>query len=101
MAGESKKTTDHDEIRKWIEDRGGHPAQVKGTGDKDDPGMLRVDFPGYSGKESLEPISWEDFFKKFDEKNLAFLYQDEMRDGQPSRFSKFVSRGNGNGDKGK
>ncbi len=75
-AGESKTTTDHDEIRRWVEERGGQPATVKGTGGDDDAGLLRIDFPGGSG-DRLEEISWEDFFEKFDEKKLAFLYQDE------------------------
>ena len=30
---ESRMLTDHDEIRKWVEARGGRPARVKGTGD--------------------------------------------------------------------
>jgi hypothetical protein len=29
---ESRTLTDHDEIRKWVEARGGRPARVKGTG---------------------------------------------------------------------
>jgi hypothetical protein len=32
MSAESKTTTDHDEIKKWVESRGGKPATVKGTG---------------------------------------------------------------------
>ena len=92
MAGESKTTTDHNEIRKWVEARGGHPATVKRTGDDADPGVLRIDFPGYSGGDSLEPISWDAFFEKFDEKHLAFLYQDKTRDGEESRFFKLVSQ---------
>ncbi len=92
MAGSSKTTTDHNVIRKWVEDRGGHPATVKGTGDANEPGLLRIDFPGYSGEGRLEPISWDEFFKKFDEKNLAFLYQDQTRDGEESRFFKLVTR---------
>jgi hypothetical protein len=92
MAGESKTTTDHEEIRRWVEERGGWPAAVKDTGGKDDPGLLRIDFPGYSGNQSLEKISWEDFFEKFEEKNLAFLYQDEKRDGEESRFFKLINR---------
>ncbi len=94
MAGQSKTTTDHNEIRKWVEDRGGHPATVAGTGDNSDPGLLRIDFPGYSGKGRLEEISWDDFFKKFDEKNLAFLYQDQKKDGEESRFWKLVNQDN-------
>ncbi|HEX7045180.1 MAG TPA: hypothetical protein VF203_11270 [Burkholderiales bacterium] len=93
MAGASKITTDHEVIRKWVEARDGVPARVKATGSKDDPGLLRIDFPGYRGKESLEHISWEDFFAKFEEKDLAFLYQETMKSGEPSRFFKLISRG--------
>lgn len=92
MAGETKSTTDHEEIRKWVEERGGQPASVKGTGGKDEPGILRIDFPGYGEDDDLEPISWDEFFEKFDEKNLKFLYQDKMSSGETSRFFKFVSR---------
>ena len=84
----AKVTTDHDTIRKWVEAKGGCPAQVKKTRGKNNTGILRIDFPGYSGKESLEPISWEEFFKKFDDEKLAFLYQDEP----DSRFNKLVKR---------
>jgi hypothetical protein len=86
---EAKTTTDHKKIQKWVDDRGGKPSRVKGTGDKnDDGGLLRIDYPGYSGEGTLEEISWEEFFETFDENELAFLYQDE----KDSRFSKFVSR---------
>lgn len=88
----SKSTTNHDEIRKWAEARGGKPATVKRTESNGEAGVLRIDFPGYSGNDSLEEISWEEFFKKFDEKQLAFLYQDETSSGEQSRFFKLVSR---------
>ncbi len=92
MAGESKTTTDHDTIRKWVEERGARPAAVKGTGGGDDPGILRVDFPGAGDEDSLEEISWEEFFDKFEENDLAFLYQEETSGGKESRFFKFVRR---------
>ena len=92
MAGESKTTTDHKTIKKWVETRRGKPAAVKSTESPGDVGMLRIDFPGYRGEGSLEEISWDDFFAKFDEKNLAFVYQDETSKGEESRFFKFVSR---------
>lgn len=88
----SKITTNHEEIRKWAEARGGKPATVKGTESNNEAGILRIDFPGYSGASSLEEISWDEFFKKFDEKQLAFLHQDETSSGEQSRFFKFVSR---------
>ena len=92
MAGESKVTTDHDQIRKWVEERGGWPASVKGTGKGGKPGVLRIDFPGYSGTDTLERISWEEFFDAFEKNNLAFLYQDEVSSGKQSRFSKLIDR---------
>lgn len=88
----SNVTTDHDFIKQWVEERGGRPATVKATGDKKEPGILRIDFPGYSGEQELEEISWLEFFDKFEEANLAFLYQEETSGGEQSRFSKFISR---------
>jgi hypothetical protein len=85
----AKTTTDHETIRKWVEKRGGRPARVKGTGDDtNDGGLLRIDFPGYSGEDTLEPIDWNEWFRTFNENKLAFLYEDEPN----SRFSKLVSR---------
>jgi len=43
-------------------------------------------------RKALEEISWEEFFEKFDESHLQFLYQDKTKDGKISRFHKFVSR---------
>jgi hypothetical protein len=83
-------TTDHDTIRKWAEERGGHPASVKGTGSEDDPGLLRIDFPGYGGGGKLEEISWDEFFQGFEENQLAFLYEEDRN----SRFSKLIRREN-------
>jgi len=65
---------------------------VKRTRGAGGPGILRIDFPGYSGARSLEPISWDEFFERFEESKLAFLYQDETGSGRPSRFNKLVGR---------
>lgn len=90
--GSASVTTDHEEIRRWVEDRGGSPACVKGTGGKGDVGMLRIDFPGYSGEDSLQAIDWDAWFEAFDANDLAFLHQDETASGEPSRFNKLVAR---------
>jgi hypothetical protein len=84
--------TSHDEIRRWAEARGGKPACVKGTGRGNDTGMIRLDFPGYTGEDSLQPISWDEWFETFDENNLALLVQDKTTDGEQSHFNKLVSR---------
>lgn len=86
-------TTNHDEIQKWVEARGGHPATVKRTvRSKQDAGVLRIDFPGYSGKQSLKPVSWDEWFKVFDDRRLGFLRQDKTSGGKLSRFNKIVCR---------
>lgn len=91
---ESMITTNHDEIRKWVDERGGHPAKVKGTerAGESGGGLLRIDYPGYSGEERLEEITWEQFFDQFEKNNLAFLYQDTLESGETSRFSKLIDR---------
>ncbi|HVL38631.1 MAG TPA: hypothetical protein VM328_04485 [Fimbriimonadaceae bacterium] len=89
----AKSTTNHEEIRKWAEERGGKPACVKRTGAKaDDPGIIRINFPGYSGAGSLQEISWEEWFQKFDQNDLCLLYQDTTRTGDKSNFNKIVAR---------
>jgi hypothetical protein len=84
--------TDHRRIREWAEARGAKPACVKGTRGSRDTCLIRLDFPGYSGADTLEPISWEEWFKNFDENNLALLVQEETVGGEPSNFNKLVSR---------
>jgi hypothetical protein len=85
----SLKTTDHEIIKKWIEDRNGKPTVVDGTQDKGDgAGLLRIDFEGFSGEDTLVEISWEEFFRTFELKSLAFLYDDDP----DSRFFKFIKR---------
>jgi hypothetical protein len=88
----SHTTTDHDEIRAWVERHRGKPACVKGTGDPDDLGILRIDFPGGTGTDKLQHVEWDEWFGKFDENKLAFLYQDHKKDGSDSTFFKLVSR---------
>lgn len=92
MAGESATTTDHETIRRWAEERGGRPAAVRATGEDDDPGILRIDFPGQGEEDALEELSWDDFFEKFEDSELAFLYQEQTADGEVSRFFKLVRR---------
>ena len=91
MTASGTTTTDHGKIRQWVEERGGRPASVKGTG-KGEPGVLRIDFPGYGDDSKLEELSWDEFFDKFEESELAFLHQDKTAGGETSRFFKFVSR---------
>jgi hypothetical protein len=93
VASKTNTTTDHDEIRRWVEEHDGSPARVRGTesGD-DDTGVLRFDFPGGAGEDELEPVAWDEWFEKFDESDLALLYQEEKASGEDSTFFKLVKR---------
>lgn len=88
-------TTNHDEIRKWVEDRGGYPAIVADTERNGrEGGVLRIDFdePGGNDDEGLHRIGWNEFFEIFDKNDLAFLRTEEGE----SRFNKFVSKESAN-----
>lgn len=74
----SHTTTDHSKIQTWVDARNGRPSRVKGA---KEGGVLRIDFG--APEETLEEISWDEFFQIFDENELAFLYQDRKRRYQP------------------
>jgi hypothetical protein len=89
----AKVTTDHAKIRKWVESRHGVPVRVQNSAT--DVAALRIDFPERDEKDDeaeSEELSWDEFFEKFDEKRLAFVYQDKTAAGLKSRFNKFVNR---------
>ncbi|WP_053238651.1 hypothetical protein [Sandaracinus amylolyticus] len=88
----AKVLTDHDEIRAWAEARDATPSTVTSTASDDDVGIIRLDFPGYSGEGKLSPIEWDEWFEKFDASGLALLVQEKTADGQISNFNKLVKR---------
>ncbi len=81
-------TTDHSKIKTWAEKHGGKPAAVDSTYSKGDVGIIRLMFPKapHSDHEHLVEISWDEFFKEFEQRKLALLYE------QDSMFSKLVGR---------
>jgi hypothetical protein len=83
--GQTLVTRDHDVIRQWVERRGGEPATVDGTEHGDHLGVLRFDFPGYGG-QSLRKVTWDEWFKTFDDRGLNFLYQEHKSNGSDSNF---------------
>lgn len=92
MANLSKTTKNREEIQRWAEERGGKPAHVKSTESSNDIGILRIEFPGFGEEESsLEPITWDQFFDKFEDRDLILIYQEETAGGEKSNFNKLVS----------
>ena len=81
--GRSLQTTDHDVIRRWAQARDGRPAFVAETG-----GLLRIDFGRPT--ERLEHVGWDEWFRAFDERRLAFLYQETKASGETSTFFRLI-----------
>lgn len=82
--GRSLATTHHEVIRQWAEERGGVPATVDGTEHGDHLGVLRIDFRDKD--TNLREVSWEEWFRTFDERRLNFIYQEQRTDGSQSNF---------------
>lgn len=82
---EHSATTDHDVIRQWAEDRHAMPATVEGTEHDGNVGELRLDFDFGNDLEDLRQVSWDEWFRAFDERGLEFVFQETARpDGSPS-----------------
>ena len=84
----AEMTTNHETIRKWAEKKGGKPAAVARTHQGGDVGIVRIMFPDapHSEHQALTEISWEEFFKEFEQRKLALLYEED------SLFSKIIGR---------
>ena len=84
-AVEHSATTDHDVIRRWAQDRHAMPATVEGTEHDGNVGELRLDFDFGNDLEDLRQVSWDEWFRAFDERGLEFVFQETTRpDGSPS-----------------
>ena len=92
MRSDIKETIDHPTIRKWAEERGGKPALVKEARQEGEVVLLRLQFPDYASENTLTEISWQEFFKRFDEQKLAFEYQDYISSGEKSHLFKLIRR---------
>jgi hypothetical protein len=84
----AETTTDHETIRRWAEKKGGKPAAVARTHQGGDVGIVRIMFPDAprSEHQALTEISWEEFFREFDQRKLALIYEED------GLFSKIVGR---------
>lgn len=86
--GQTLATRNPAVILRWAQERGGRPATTPG-GDPNNPRVLRINFPDYD--ESLTPVSWDAWFRVFDERKIVFLFQEHTKDGRQSNFFQFDS----------
>jgi len=83
--GQTLATRSKEVIQRWAEERGGRPATVPGSEHDGRPGVLRMVFTE-AGSDRLQEISWDDWFRSFEERQLVFLFQETKSDGQQSNF---------------
>ena len=78
MATSEVVTINPDIIRDWVQERGGEPMKMRGTGSSGmDPTVLVVVFPGARENPSLEPLGWDDWLAELDDQQLAAVMTGE------------------------
>ncbi len=83
--------TDHDQIREWIEKRGGSPATAGAPG-SGESSLLVVHYPDTS-ETDVQQVSWDDFFRHFESQNLVLVCaRDTEGIEEPNRDFEFVPR---------
>ena len=93
-----KVTTDHQEIQVWAEKFRGRPEVIDDPRAGSDRVGIRIDFPGDYDDHAIsrrvrKPVSWNEFFEKFDQLEYAFIYHEPLRSGtHPSDAYQFLKR---------
>lgn len=85
--GDPRATIDHETVRQWVERRGGEPAAVPADASAA-AGRLCILFPDDDragpADERAEPIDWESFFERFEDRELALVYREEVDSAEPT-----------------
>jgi hypothetical protein len=79
-------TTDHDEIQRWAAHRHARPVRSFSTGE------VRLDLPADDAPAIERPVDWEEWFRTFDARKLAFLYIVRQADGEVPTHNELVAR---------
>jgi hypothetical protein len=78
-----KATKDHDEIRSWVEEKGGRPVVRERRG----ADGIVIDIAFGDTKDEYEPIGWDEFFDTFDSFGMEFRYEVGEQDGKDFSYS--------------
>lgn len=89
-------SVDHETIKKWIIKHKGKPEIIDDPDANGDEIGIRVDFPGpdddrFFDANEIREIPWEEFFKIFEDQQLAFEYEAEVG-YDPSLSYRFLKR---------
>ncbi len=78
-----KMTTDHTAIQEWAEKNNGTPQLIDDPSFTGDIPSVRIDFPvriddSFLSESMLRDVTWEVFFARFEQEQLAFIYRDDV-----------------------
>ncbi len=88
-------STEHDTIRAWVEEHGGQPALTRRIPEVPGEGQLSLEFLVDGQEPELITISWADFFQRFEDQHLAFIYEEGGPGGELTWY--FVDRDHDSG----
>ena len=77
MLAQGKVTTDHGLIKNWAEARHGCPAVIRKITDAGIDLVLSFVFPDIDPEGIARKLSWDEFFERFDQQHLVFVYDDD------------------------
>ena len=87
---------DHGVIKQWAARHKAEPATGEATASgpatvevNDGGAGIRFNFPNLA---RFRPITWEEWFRQFDENGLVLIVQEETASGERSNFNKLVKR---------
>ncbi len=93
-----KQAISNEEIKTWVESRGGKPAIIDDPEITEDKIGLRIDWKGKKdeamlseGRVTTRDIPWEEFFRIMEDQQLIFMYSDS-KDINPTWEYKFVDK---------
>ncbi len=90
-----RTTSNHGEIQRWAQERGGQPAVIDHPNARADKPGIRIDFPGKRDdaiKDITHPVTWDEFFAVFEEQQLLLTYEDDPTDEDPEMWYHFELR---------
>ena len=89
MFAQGKATTDPSLIKKLAEARRASPAIIRKVTNDGIEMVLSFLFPDIKIDEVATRLTWEEFFEKFDQQRLVFVYDDSERSQNASRYFTF------------
>lgn len=88
-----KSTISHDDITQWVDTYKGRPEIINDPTAKGDKTGIRINFSKemeeeYMPENETHEVSWQEFFRIFDDQSLALLYDPD------STSYRFIKREN-------